>query len=140
MTDGRVDQATIGDSLRNHDERIRALEAIPQGTDLGQVIRGSVFNDGSIAEGTGFTVSDDGLVSGVTQYTITFTTPFVNPPVVVVAPNNNNPASTIGRYTATSLPPALTTAIIIITSNVDDPDSLGPQDGGFDFIAVEPAV
>lgn len=105
-----------------------------------RIVWGGIFNDGNIIEGTGFTASDDGLVGGVEQYTITFTTPFTNPPVVLLTPNNDNgPVANNGRYTAT-LFSRTASAIVVITANIDDPDSLANQDGGFDFLAIEPGV
>lgn len=127
----------VGDATR----RVGRLEAVRNKGLADMAVWGALFNDGTIIAGTGFAASDDGLVGGVEQYTVTFDTPFVNPPVVAITPNNNNGpgGSTNGRYTAT-LYSRTNTEIVVITANIDDPDSLGPQDGGFDFLAVEPGV
>lgn len=81
------------------------------------------------------------LVSGTTDnaFSIIFTVPFTNPPVVLPAPNNDSAPAADGRYTAT-LKIRTVGYIVVITENVDDPDSLGPQDGGFDFLCIEPGV
>ncbi len=81
------------------------------------------------------------LVSGAVDnaFSIVFTVPFTNPPVVLLTPNNDSAASTDGRYTAT-LKLRTTDWIVVLTENIDDPDSLGPDDGGFDFLCIEPGV
>ena len=102
------------------------------------IVAGGVFNDGSVIEGTGFTVSDDGPVTSggrtYEQYTVTFDTSFINPPVVELTPNNNNPTAN-GVYTV-SLVSRTASAIVVATADVFDADLAHP-DGGFDFIALE---
>lgn len=105
----------------------------------GRMVRGALFNDASIIEGTGFTASwdnDGGAPASLNYYTITFTTPFTNPPVVLLAGNNNNPAGGLdGEYTVT-LKSRYADRIVVITVELDGT----PADGGFDFVAIEPAV
>lgn len=73
-------------------------------------------------------------------YTIMFLVPFTNPPIVPgLAANNDNPPDVDGRYTV-SLMHRHAGYIVVLTVNVDDPDSLSPQDGGFDFLAMEDSV
>ena len=103
---------------------------------------GALFNDAGVIAGSGFTASWDnngGAPINDNYITVYFDTPFTNPPVVVLAPNNNNPPSANGRYTATLLT-RTTGYVVVITENVDDPDSLANQNGGFDFLCIEPGV
>lgn len=76
------------------------------------------------------------------QYLVVFDTPFVNPPVVILSGNNNNAPnpSTPGRYTVTRLDTyGQTGYFLAITRDIDSPASIA-QDGGFDFLAIEPGV
>lgn len=105
------------------------------------MVWGAIYNDANIIEGTGFSVVwADGTASpNENFYTITFDDAFTNPPVVLVSGNNNNPADEYGRYTVT-LRRRFADYIVVMTNDVDDPDSLTTQDGGFDFLAIEPEV
>lgn len=102
---------------------------------------GAIFNDADIIAGTGFTAEwnkEDLSASGEHFYTIRFDTPFTNPPVVVLTPNNDNPPNIEGRYTATLITRNVA-YIEVTTQDVDDADAAA-HDGGFDFLAMEPAV
>ena len=129
----------VGDLVR----RVGRLEAVPPGTAGSfEAVWGALYNDAGIIAGTGFTTSWDnngGAPINDNYYTIYFDTPFANPPVVELTANNNNPPAANGRYTV-SLWTRATDRIVVITENVDDPDSLAAQDGGFDFLAIEPGV
>ncbi len=129
---------TIGDLMR----RVARLEAVaaPTGT-APYTVRGALFNDANIIEGSGFTASWDnngGAPVNMNFYTIYFDTPFDNPPVVSLTPNNNNPPGAAGRYGVSLVTPT-TGYVIVMTVDMDDPDSLAAQDGGFDFICMETA-
>lgn len=114
---------------------------LPGGTDpiLGlprRMVWGSVYNDGVIIAGTGFTAAND-YGDGVNFTKITFGTPFVSPPVVVLAANNNNPVDLEGRYEV-SVTTTNVAYIIVRQEDIDDADNVG--NGGFDFLALDQSV
>ncbi len=114
--------------------RVQILEAVfPTGGMTG--LWGAIFNDGGIISGTGFTADND-YGDGINFTKITFDTPFTNPPVVLLAANNNNPDDTQGRY-GVSL---VDRDVSFITVRMDAFDTVSLDNGGFDFLCLEPGV
>jgi hypothetical protein len=115
-------------------------EGIPLGTGTGpRIVRGAIFNDANIIEGTGFTAewNDEDMSSpSLNLITVRFDDPFDEPgPIVLLTANNDNPADVEGEY--------------VVTLKTRDPDFIvvegkeldgTPNMGGFDFIAIEAAA
>lgn len=105
-----------------------------------RMISGGLYNDATILAGAGFTATwdkDGGAPSSSNYYTITFDTPFDNPPIVQLTANNNNSPGTDGAYDI-SLDPSGRHAdrIVVFVTNFDGTTG----DGGFDFLCIEPGV
>ena len=100
------------------------------------MVWGAVYNDGNIIDGVGFTAMND-YGDGKNFTKITFATPFTNPPDAFTEPNNNNPVALQGRY-QTSVTTTNVAYIIVRQDDIDDADNI--QNGGFNFVAMEPNV
>jgi hypothetical protein len=92
-----------------------------------RLLRGSVSGSGAVRAGTGFTVAH----VGVGQYTITFTTPFVTVPAVVVG-GNPSPNFSVMMTAWAHSPTISGVQVRVVNTN----GTL--SDLGFDFIAMGP--
>lgn len=122
---------------RHADQHLPAgSDPIPGLFEVGRVVYGAVLNDGNTLDdgSADWTCTWD---SGHT-YTIDISPPLDGPPVAYgLTPNNNNPPETDGRYIVSILDRESDgSQVTVITQDADDPDSLTPQDGGFDFAFV----
>lgn len=98
---------------------------VPTAAEVGlKIVRGLVNADGTIAEGTGFTV----VKAGTSDYTVTFTSPFSDVPAVVVqARTQDTSIAALGTPVAASFP---------VTTAVGGGSAAAKP---FSFIAVGPA-
>lgn len=132
MTDVRLPQ-------HGRDHRRGGSDPIPNIGGGPYTVRGAVYNDANIIEGTGFTAewNDEDLSHAYENLiTIRFDTAFADPgPVVALTPNNNNPADVEGEYVVTLK--TRDTAFIVVEGKELDGT---PNIGGFDFIAMEAAA
>jgi hypothetical protein len=106
----------------------------------GRMVWGSVYNDANIISGTGFTVAWADHLGGSPSsniHTITFDTPFTNPPVVLLTANNDNPPATEGAY-GVSIKSKDAGGSWVEVEMVNFDGTTG--DGGYDFAAIEPGV
>lgn len=96
---------------------------VPVGDEQLRILRGRVSSTGTLVGGSGFTPSR----TGVGLYTITFSTPFSQPPSVTLSPTDIiNTVMSIG---------SVTTNACQIRSYVP---TVGASDTGFHFIAIGP--
>lgn len=101
-----------------------------------RMVWGSLYNDADIISGTGFTTATGGGLS-LNQIKIIFDTAFTNPPVVLLTANNDNALSSVGRYVVSLIGTDIA-YIIVQVEDVDDADRI--DNGGFDFLCIEPGV
>jgi hypothetical protein len=95
------------------------------------MIFGNVGADGAIISGTGFTVTPQ----GTGRYLINFTTPFPNPPTMLVSKIYGNPDVNAGA-TVEPAENAIVDQVTVNNATVATSDAAGALvDGSFGFLA-----
>lgn len=100
-----------------------------------RIIRGTINTDGSIAAGSGFSVSSPG--DG--QYTITFSAPFASPPSVVLSARGSAPpGDPVAWFAIANTETVSSSDFTVRTRYQQQGGTSNVVPGVFDFIAVGP--
>jgi hypothetical protein len=123
-----VDFGEVGDVSTQEFGDAAAAGSTSEAADAGhkhampRVVRGRVNADGTVAQGTGFTVNK----TGAGAYEITFTTAFSALPIVLAVTHESNRSASVDV-------PSSTSVVVIRTANYN----VGQADYAFSFIAIE---
>lgn len=140
---GVIDDSGSGKTFTIYDGT--AWQTLASGGSGPRMVWGSVYNDGDVDSGTGFTSQND-YGDGINFTRITFDTEFENTPITLLTPNNNNspdpnpgPNNKDGRYIVSLIEDSSDeTQIVVRIESIDDADYI--DNGGFQFLCIEPGI
>lgn len=126
-----IGTSTPADKLHVTGGRVRIEnELAAAGPENLRIIRGSIFGNGNIQHGSGFTVSDG---PGTGRFTITFNVPFAGAPTIVATPNY-----CAGCFVTIVQVESVSSTAAVVSAVYRHDGSYAPTAGPLSFVAVGP--